>query len=447
MRVLLIAEQADPETVSVPLEGWSHANAIRQRYDALIVTQIRHRDVFTRHGLAEGRDFLAIDSEAIARPAWKLGELLRGGRDKGWTTAMAAKLPAYLYFERLLWTRLADRILEGEFDLVHRITPLSPTLPSPLARRCHSAGVPFILGPINGGVPWPKGHNRTRIREREWLSFTRDAHRLVPWHGATRRFASAIIAGSLDTLDDEPLAYRDRTYYIPENAVDPARFTSVRKGRAADSIRIIFVGRLVPYKGCDILVEAASELLRAGRATLTIVGDGPQRKDLTKLVAELGIGTAVAFKGWLPHDQVARVVAGADLFAFPSIREFGGAVAVESMAVGVPPMVVRYGGLAETVTEEVGFPVELGSREELITRFRARLEAVAADPEQIDARGSAGRRRVLEYFTWDAKAAQVARVYEKVISGRPCARNQVPMSADAENRLEAAFSKVHSHQP
>ena len=200
-RVLVIAEAANPEWVSVPLVGWSLANALRAEADVHLVT--------------------------LARPLSKVANVMRMGSGKGWTMVTALNALTYPYFERLVWRAFGTRIQAGEFDIVHRVTPLTPTTVSPIATRCRRASVPFVMGPLNGGVPWPPGFDNERLREREWLSYVRGAYRVMPGRRRMFQSTSVIITGSRHTQSEVPEAFHGRTVYVPENAVDPTRFSQV----------------------------------------------------------------------------------------------------------------------------------------------------------------------------------------------------------------------------
>jgi len=427
VRVLLIAEACNPEFVSVPLEGWSHSRAIASLVDAHVVTQVRNREAVLRAGLSEGRDFTAIDSEAVAARIYRLSRLLRGGSGKGWTTVTALSALGYPYFEHLVWKQFGGRIRRGEFDIVHRLTPLSPTTPSLLAARCRAARVPFVLGPLNGGVPWPRDFDAARRQEREWLSYIRGIYKLLPGYHSTRRAASALIVGSRDTWKQVPAGYRRNCIYIPENAIDPARFTRRRQAPAGNPIRAVFIGRLVPYKGADMLLEAATPLVRDGKLTVEIIGDGPQRPLLQEIVARENIQAGVNLAGWVEHRMIQERLLQADIFVFPSVREFGGAAALEAMAIGVVPIVMNYGGPAELVTPKTGFLLPMGSRRQIIIGLHALLADLATHPEKIEEKSAAAYRRAHGQFTWESKASQVIEVYQWVLDPRrPMPRFPMP---------------------
>ncbi len=417
-KVLVIAEAANPEWVSVPLIGWSLSQALAEVADVHLVTQIRNREAILRTGLREGVDFTAIDSEAVARPMWKLAEKLRMGEGRGWTVISAISTLIYPHFERLVWRQFGPAIRAGEYDLVHRITPLSPTTPSRLATWCKRAGVPFVLGPLNGGVPWPAGFDGARRQEREWLSYVRGFYKVLPGRGRTLRDAAAIIVASRHTESEIPARYGAKRHYIPENAIDPARF-SLQARPGEGPLRACFIGRMVPYKGPDMLIEAAAPLLRDGRMVLDMIGDGPLLPELRELAQALGVANAVQFHGWLSHDKVQHVAARSALFAFPSIREFGGGAVLEAMALGLAPLIVDYAGPGELVAEGLGYKVALGNRAEIIKRFAKALESLERDREGLAATGQRARAHVLEHFTWSAKARQIAAIYAQVLHATP----------------------------
>lgn len=416
-RVLVIAEAANPEWTSVPLVGWSLARALGEVANTHIVTQIRNRDAFLRAGLVEQEDFTAIDTEPLMRPLWRLSNMLRMGQSKGWTLNTAINALAYPYFERKVWQQFGADIRAGHYDVVHRVTPLSPTAQSLIAPRVKAAGVPFMLGPLNGGVPWPAGFDSERRREREWLSYIRGIYKLMPQRARTLSTASAILVGSRHTQSEIPTPHRDKTVYIPENAIDPSRFNLQAKQDPNGPLRACFIGRMVPYKGPDMLLEAAAPLLRDGSMVLDMIGDGPLLEDLKSQVAKDGLEPTITFHGLLPHTDVQPVAADTHILAFPSIREFGGGVVLEAMALGVVPVIVDYAGPGELVTAETGYKIPIGTRDEIVTALRAQLVALASDRSGLAQRAQAAREAVQQNFTWSAKAQQVARVYGWVLAG------------------------------
>ena len=421
-RVLLIAEAANPDWVSVPLVGWSLARALTDLCAAHVVTHVRNRDAIARAGWTEGQDFTAIDSEAVARPMWLSRRASCGAarasavddehgssRRSRTTTSRAPRVA----------TVRRRHFARREYDIVHRITPLSPTIPSLVAHRCRRAGVPFVWGPVNGGIAWPPGFQDVIRAEGEWLSYLRAAHRLLPAYRATRRDASAIMVASGATMKELAL-YEDKCVYVPENAIDPARFDgALPRGPARGPLRVAFVGRLVPYKGADMLIEAAAPLVRDGSVTLEIIGDGPQRGALDALVRERELGAGVVFTGWIPNDKLGERLARAEVFGFPSVREFGGGVVLEAMALGLVPLVVDYGGPGELVTDRTGFRVPIGPRAALIAGFRETLGHLVTARDSIAEMGARARARVQTLFTWRAKAHQVLDVYEWVLGRAP----------------------------
>lgn len=202
-RVLVIAEAANPALTSAALVGWSHYLAIAKVADAHLVVEKRCEEEILKAGLPADQ-FTAVNARAAQGLAWTVSKFLRGGKELGWTTYSALFTLAYPYFERQVWNTFGDRLKAGEFDVVHRILPVSPTVPSPIAKKLARINVPFIYGPVNGGVPWPKGFEHMRRQEREWLSFLRPLYKIFPGYRSTRKFSRAMVIASCITWDQEP---------------------------------------------------------------------------------------------------------------------------------------------------------------------------------------------------------------------------------------------------
>lgn len=422
LRVLILAESCNPEWSSIPLVGWSHYEALSKIADVHLITRTRNRPALNRFGLKEGRDYTAINTEFVFEPMARLVQWI-SGPNKGWAALTALTIPSYQLFELIAWQRFKKQLATSRFDLVHRITPVSPAMPSPFAKRCHKLGVPFILGPINGGLPWPKEFPSLQKQEGEWLSRFRALFKKVPGYKATREASSAIIVGGKSAYHEIPNKWKNKVIYIPENGFDPTRFPSPKdiasKTYKNDPIKAVYLGRLVPYKGCDMLIEAASELIRTGKIHLTIIGSGPEEENIRGLITRYGINDGVTFTGELCHRQVAEHMTGADILTFPSVHEFGGAVVLEAMAMGVVPVITNYGGPAELASPQCAFLVPLKERAAYITSLKETLQTIVSDPSCLIPLSRNSQKRAYHLFTWAQKAQQSKAIYEWVLGIKP----------------------------
>jgi glycosyltransferase involved in cell wall biosynthesis len=294
---------------------------------------------------------------------------------------------------------------------------MSPTLPSPIARF---SPVPFVLGPLNGGLRWPKGYESERSREKEWLVKLREAYRFLPFYRSTYSHSAAVLAGFQHTIDDLPASAKSRALNFPEVGVDPDLFSKgPERVSATGRLRFLFCGRLVPYKLPTLPIEcfAKSPILR--QHELLIVGEGPERAAMQQRIDAAGLGDTVKMLGWKTQAEVGQLMRESDVFVFPSIRELGAGVIAEAMASGLCSVAVDYGGPGDLLADGRGIKVPLGTRDELVARFTQALEGVATDPARAHDMGRIAREFALRELTWDAKARRTLEVYRWVLGERP----------------------------
>jgi glycosyltransferase involved in cell wall biosynthesis len=274
--------------------------------------------------------------------------------------------------------------------------------------------VPFVLGPLNGHLPWPSAFTAEQKRERERFSLLRPLARLMPYHRSTYARSAAVLAAFQHTLDYLSPETRARAINFPEVGIDPETFAPGRRP-ASERLTVLYAGRLVPYKLPEVVVRAfaASPALRRHR--LLVVGDGPERSRLEALVAEHGLSDCVQLLGQKSQAEVGALMREAHVFAFPSIRELGAGVVVEAMACAMACVVVDYGGPADLVGPDRGVKVPMGTLDQLVERFTHELSALVGQPERVAALGARAHAHALAHYTWDAKARKTLEVYRWAI--------------------------------
>ena len=169
---------------------------------------------------------------------------------------------------------------------------------------------------------------------------------------------------------------------------------------------IVCVSRLMARKGQDELIRALPKIHQtAPNASLIIVGDGPYRKDLERLVKKLGLENFVHLTGKVSQTELSKWYAAGDIFAMPCRTRMGGwdveglgIVFLEGSATGLPVIVGDSGGAVDAVIDgETGYLVDGTNTAEIADR----IAYLFANPDVAKKMGEAGRNWVTQEWTWD----------------------------------------------
>jgi len=422
LKVLLIIEQCNPEWTSVPLVGYCFYEQISQLVETTLVTHERNKPALEKKH--PDRDITYIAESELIKEYYKIAEKLsKLGKRIIWPLYNTLTYPIYGEFNHLVYSNFKEPILRGDYDLVHAITPMMPRYPVKAIKVCKD--IPFVIGPVNGGVPFPKGFQDVARKEFADLNFLRLIGRfIIPGYRETYEKADYILSGSTYTLNllrDLFDIQNEKIELFYENGITDS-FLKEGKVSAAETrddtkINLLFVGRLVPYKGADMLVEAVSRLEPSiqQKVCLTIVGDGEERNSLEHQVHQLNLQEKVDFVGWIKQQETLKYYNSSDIFCFPSIREFGGAVVLEAMATGLPCIVVNNGGIGEYVTEETGFSIDPVSREFVIQELKRCIEQLVCNQALRHDMSLKAIQRARE-FAWSSKGKAIVSIYNKLLA-------------------------------
>src|SRR5215472_8270318 len=178
IRILLLGPDCNPEQVSIPFVSYCHAAALAQLHDVTLVARETVEDAL-RRAKAPFRAIEVVRTPRLDRTfAWCFRRVFRSNYDSQLVTAL--RYPFSIAFEWQAWRQLRRRIFRGEFDVVLRLLPMTPVLPSPFAFFLRNGPIPFVIGPINGGLPFPKGFSQAD-NQKQWVSGLRNLYRLLPF--------------------------------------------------------------------------------------------------------------------------------------------------------------------------------------------------------------------------------------------------------------------------
>jgi len=185
-------------------------------------------------------------------------------------------------------------------------------------------------------------------------------------------------------------------------------------GVGPDEPLIGFVGRFEEVKGPDLAVEILHHVLRRHpNARALMIGDGAMKASLVQRVQDLGLKDRILFTGW--REDIPHLMAAMDVFLLSSRNEGQGRVLVEAMAVGLPVVAMRSGGVGEVVEQgETGLLVEPGD----LPAASETLFSLLEDPAMRESLGKHGQERALERYSVDEMIRRLEILYSGLLEDK-----------------------------
>ena len=407
-RVLVSAYACGPGRPSEPGVGWNAVREIARDHDAWVLTSLEHR----------------AEIEAVAHESPTLRFVFL---DWPWWLSFTKRTRVGFEFQHYCWqiaAYLKARTLHEQigFDVAHHVTVCRYWMPSFLPLL----GIPFVWGPVGGGESAPKRFWAGLGLRAALLEAVREVARFIGEHDPLLRLVAK--RASLGVATTRETAARMTTLKVPRLEVytqvaltesEIATLGECDTPPVGNPIRFMSIGRLVPWKGFHLGLQAFARMQQS-TAEYWIVGGGPAERSLKSLARRLGVADRVRFLGQRERREVLQIVQQCDVLVHPSLHESGGAVCAEVMAAGRPAICLDLGGPGLQVTPETGIKVTARTPEQVIQEMAAAMDTLSRSPATRVAMGRAAQARVRELFNTNAMRAQFARWYDEVTGERAC---------------------------
>ena len=213
--------------------------------------------------------------------------------------------------------------------------------------------------------------------------------------------------------NSEGLKQRAREFYdkkdieIISNGVDTTIFCPKQQKKDSHEIQILFVSRLIEGKGLQYVLPELKQIQKQveKKIHLTIVGDGPYRESLEKIVSDEQLENMVFFVGQKEKKEVIPFYQSSDIFILPSLSEGMPNVVLEAMACGLPVIMTPCGGSKELIHEN-GYITS-------IEEFGQTLCRLCKDEDLQEKMGQKSRQIAEQKFSWTEKADHYLKLLEK----------------------------------
>ncbi len=413
LKILISAYSCKPGEVSEPGVAWKQIEALirRNRYTITIVTRVKNVSSIKKELANLGcnvTSVIGVDLPAWAR-FWKKGHLA---------------MHVYYYIWQFMAFFVAKRLDANKFfDVVHHLSFMTlRTNMIPFLRP------PSIVGPVGGAQIPPRGFEEVLQHP-----FKEQLRKLSI---ASMRL-SPIFHRFLEKTDILLLANRNNFWVVPDRLrhkcfirqigwdIPPGHICAERSVNANDAatlelLRIYWGGRLIGWKGLEILLRSLPLVRDAGiKFRLDITGKGPDEKYFQSLVQKLGLENNVVFHGWLDKSQVCNLQNLSDVYVFTSLHETTGTALFEMMALGKPLVVVDYAGPGEIIAKGGALKISVGiDVNSSVNECAKHIVTLAENSDLRTSLGNEARAQLESTYSWEAYITYIEGLYETLSSGR-----------------------------
>jgi len=253
---------------------------------------------------------------------------------------------------------------------------------------------------------------REQIGIRRWYAFTKMQTRVA------RRLPRVLTVSESSRSDISrdhgvPL---ERIHVVPVG-VDPETFAPIPSVDRKAGRLVTTASADVTMKGLSYLLEALAKLRTERQVELTVIGSAKPDSPASRVIADLALEDAVTFVSGVSSRRIVEIYAESELAVVPSLYEGFSLPAIEAMSCGVPVVATTGGALPEVTGAhgETCYSTEPGDSEALAAVIRAALD----DPAGRARVGAAGRRRVIDKWSWHNTAASTVEQYRAVLNSEP----------------------------
>jgi glycosyltransferase involved in cell wall biosynthesis len=410
LKVLLVADNCSRKMGGEAILPYHYFRLLTaQGHETFLVVHERCRDEVLELFPAQADKITFLEDTPAQKKLWTMGTKL---------PRRVAEVSLWFLVNMSTSSRMkkaAQRLVaEKAIDVVHQVTPVSPKSPSHL----YGLGAPVVIGPMNGGMIFPPAFQKTiRLSERISYAVGKSMGTVVNFFVPGKHKAALLLAANPRTADSlrEVVGPKRPLKIEVENGVDLALWKTGVVPAVLAQPTFVFLGRLVDWKGVDLLLAAFQALVKTRDAALIVIGGGDQLEPLKAEARRLGIDGKVSFPGFLGQDEVPPLVAASRALVLPSLFECGGAVVLEAMALEKAVIATNWGGPADYLDPRCGILVEPSSREGFIAGLTAAMTTLLDQPELAKTLGRNGRKKIEELYDWDQKVDAMVGYYQQAL--------------------------------